>query len=297
VFPELFRFTLFGHVIPLRTFGLFVAAGFLVAVWKATRLSFKYGNPKDHESAGDIAWWVLIGVIGGGRLAYVLVHLDYFLGNPLRIFAIWEGGLVMYGGLILASVLGLWKMHKNGLDLWRTGDFALTAAFLGQAIGRLGCFSVGDDYGRVTDVPWALHLPDPLPQGSLFPPELAGKFVHPTQLYMALSALSLFLFGLWLLRRRRFKGQVFCILLAGYAVLRFMNELFRADFKARGGIWSLSPEEAARQGAEPVLFLSTSQLVGLTVIPLALGLYLWLRRRPGGAIEPGTYGRRPVRTD
>ncbi|MFQ5749543.1 MAG: hypothetical protein ACE5H3_08815 [Planctomycetota bacterium] len=76
-----------------------------------------------------------------------------------------------------------------------------------------------------------------------------------------------------------------------------MIEFFRADVVARGGIWTLSPEEAARQGTEPVLFLSTSQLVGLAVIPLALALYLWLRRRPGGTIAPGTYGRRPARTD
>lgn len=318
MFPELFSIELFGREIPLRTFGPLVALGFLIGVWVGTRLSRRYGADPVHDPqrCQDVAWWVLIGVVAGGRLAYVLVNLGDFVHRPMSVFAIWEGGLVMYGGMILAVLLGCWKARQLGMDLWMSADYGLTAGFLGQAIGRIGCLAVGDDYGRPTTVPWALHVPDPLPKGSLFDPYLAGCTIHPTQIYMSLKALSLFLLGLWLLRRRRFKGQVFCALLAGYAVLRFCVEFFRFDSSARSGIFrhGLSPAEVSARlhemgiadqlgqivdesryrmllcqgapGVAPELLLSTSQLISLVVLPLALLLCWRLSRRPEGRLQP-----------
>jgi len=322
VFPELFRIKLFGAERPLTTFGLLVALGFVAGIAFATRLARRYGSDpeRDPQRIPDLAWWILLGVLGGGRLAYVLVNLPYFLEHPGEILAFWEGGLVMYGGLILAALLGLWKVRRYGMHPWQTADYGLTAGFLGQAIGRWGCLCVGDDYGRPTSVPWAIRVPDPLPRGSLFPEYLAGLTIHPTQIYMSLKALSLCLLGLWLLRRRRFRGQVFCVLLGGYAVLRFLIESFRFDMEARKGIFLpgrspaevherlrelglLDPagrilpdrwQEALHQGVEgiyPQLLLSTSQMLSLAVLPLAVGLYLWLSRRPDAPIAVGEAGR------
>lgn len=298
---------------PLRTFGPLVAIGFLIGVWWGTRLSRRYGaDPQlDPQRASDVAWWILIGVIAGGRLAYVLVNAREFLDHPLSVFAIWEGGMVMYGGLILAIVLGAWKARQLGMDLWRTADYGLTAGFLGQAIGRWGCLAVGDDYGAPTTVPWALRVPAELPEGSLFDPNLAGCTIHPTQIYMSLKALALFLLGSWMLRRCwKFKGQIFCTLLAGYAVLRFFIEFFRFDAEARSGIFKAgaSPMEVnvrlhelgladqfgriidvaryrqllcqGTEGVAPELLLSTSQLLSMVMLPLALLLYFVLARRP-----------------
>jgi len=316
VWPVLFTVRILGHELPVRSFGLFVMVGFLVGMWWGTRLSRRYGSDPehDHERIPDLAWWVLLGVIGGGRLAYVLVNPGDFVHAPWEILAIWKGGLVMYGGLILALVLGAWKVRRLGMDPWMTADYGLTAGFLGQAIGRWGCLAVGDDYGAPTSVPWAIRVPNPLPEGSLFPPVLAGLRVHPTQLYMSLAALALFLLGSWLLRHRRFRGQVCALLLAGYAVLRFVIECYRWDAEARSGIWKPGhgPAEVQRhlqelgivdaagrvldleawrellhQGAElahPQLLLSTSQIVSLVLLPAALVFYLWLRRRPGAAL-------------
>ncbi|TAH37850.1 MAG: prolipoprotein diacylglyceryl transferase [Planctomycetota bacterium] len=318
MFPELFSIELFGREFPLRTFGPIVAIGFLIGVWWGTRLSRRYGGDPvaDPRRAPDVAWWILIGVVAGGRLAYVLVNLPDYLHRPLAIFAIWEGGLVMYGGLILAVLLGAWKLRQLGMDVWMTADYGLTAGFLGQAIGRLGCLAVGDDYGRPTDVPWALRVPDPLPEHSLFPEFLAGCTIHPTQIYMSLKALALFLLGMWLLRRRAFKGQVFCALLAGYAVLRFIIEIFRFDAEARSGLFraGMSPEEVRARlqeqgiadafggivdmeryrqlvcsgapGFTPELLLSTSQIISLVLLPAALVLCWKLSRRPEGRLHP-----------
>lgn len=311
MWPELF--TIPGLGLPLRSFGLLVGIGFLLAVWFGARLAARYGaDPaKDPERfSGDVAFWVLIGVLGGGRLAYVLLNWEQYSANPLDALKIWEGGLVMYGGLILALVLGGWKAKRLGMPLWQSADYGLTAGFLGQAIGRVGCLLVGDDFGRPTDVPWAITYPDPLREGSAFPPELAGIPVHPTQPYMTLKALALCLLGLWLLKRKRFHGQVATTLLMGYAALRFVIEYFRGDAAARGGVFKsgLGPQDVARNlhaagvadpsgritdvegyraliregaaGVQAELLLSTSQMIGIAIFAVGLTCYLALRRRP-----------------
>jgi len=312
VWPELFTIPFLD--VPLRSFGLLVGIGFLVAVWFGARLASRYGaDPvKDPERwSGDVAFWILIGVLGGGRLAFVLLNWDQYADHPLDALKVWEGGLVMYGGLILALVLGGWKAKKLGMPLWQSADFGLTAGFLGQAIGRVGCLLVGDDFGKPTDLPWAITFPDPLRAGAAFPPELAGIPVHPTQPYMTLKAIALCLLGLWLLKRKRFHGQVACVLLMGYAILRFVIEYFRGDAAARGGIYKegLSPVEVATnlhaagvadpsgrildfegyraliragtEGMQAELLLSTSQMIGVVIFAIGLVSYLVLQRQPG----------------
>lgn len=309
MWPELF--TIPGIDRPLGTFGLLVATGFLIALGVAGKLFRRYGADRvnDPQRFGDVAMWVLIGVIAGGRLAFVLVNLDDYLADPVSILYIWEGGLVMYGGFILAVTLGVWKAKRMHMPAWQSLDVGMTAGFLGQAIGRLGCLAVGDDYGAPTDVPWAITFPDPLPHGSAFAPELAGVPVHPAQLYMSAKALALFLLGLWLLKRKKFHGQVALSLMACYAVLRYIIEFFRWDSKARGGIYrdGASPadvrermqelgiadargvldKDAYRQaladgvsGLNPELLLSTSQMVGIALFVCAVAGYLVLRRKP-----------------
>ena len=259
----------------------------MIGVWMATRLAAKHGEKPERDALAvpDIAWWCLIGVIAGGRLGYVLVNASYFAENPLKIFAIWEGGLVMYGGFILAATLGAWKARQLGLHVWAALDWGLTGGFLGQAIGRIGCLMVGDDFGKPTDVAWALRVPDPLPLGSLFPAGSEGTLLHPAQVYMQLKGVALFLIGVWLLKRKKFHGQVAAILIGGYALLRFVIESFRGDAAARGGIFrpGYSPEEVGPAAAE--LLISTSQMVSCVVLPLAVWLYLHLARN-GRRVQP-----------
>jgi len=317
VWPELFTIPIFD--IPLRSFGLMVALGFIVAVAVASKLAARYGNnlKTDPEGIADVSWWILIGVILGARLAFVLVNAGHYASHPGDILKVWEGGLVMYGGLILAVLLGVWKAKRIGMPAWQSLDYGLTAGFLGQAIGRIGCFLVGDDYGAPTDVPWAVTYPEPLRAGSAFAAELSTVAVHPTQFYMALKALALFGLGLWLLKRKKFHGQVSLVLLMGYAILRYIVEMFRFDMEARGGIYRLGHAPAdvdlfllengitqrlggpivdlegfrsmLRAGvdqAAPQLVLSTSQMVGIVTFIIALALYFVLRRRADLQVKP-----------
>ncbi|MBC8371703.1 MAG: prolipoprotein diacylglyceryl transferase [Planctomycetes bacterium] len=310
MWPELFTIPFVDF--PLRAFGLLVATGFLVGVSVGSKLSARYGSdPKnDPEKFADVSWWVLIGVILGARLGFVLVNAEHYMANPGDILKIWEGGLVMYGGLIGAITMGAIKSNMLGMPKWQTLDYGITAGFLGQAIGRLGCLAVGDDFGSPTDLPWAISFPDPLPQGSAFPAELSTVPVHPTQLYMSAKALSLFFLGRWLLSKKNFHGQVSAILLMTYAVMRYVIEFFRFDMVARGGIYKdgHTPEivtahwqslgiadefgritdvdkyrELLISGAEnmsPQLLISTSQMVGIAMFVLGALLLLILRRLP-----------------
>lgn len=310
MWPELFTIPFLDA--PLRSFGLLVALGFIIGVAMGSKLAGRFGadREKDPERFAEVSWWVLIGVILGARLAFVLVNLGHYLDHPGDILKIWEGGLVMYGGLILAVLLGVWKAKRLGMPAWQSLDYGLTAGFLGQAIGRIGCFLVGDDYGAPTTVGWAITFPEPLRDGSAFPPELAGVPVHPTQFYMSAKALALFFFGLWMLRNKRFHGQVSLLLMMGYAALRFVVEMFRFDAEARGGWYKegASPADvdarlhelgvatadghimdldryrellrAGTEGMFPQLVLSTSQLVGIVTFVLAGLLLLVLRKRP-----------------
>lgn len=275
--------------LPVRTFGVLVAAGFLFGaylIWP--RLLRLYGDDpeRDPARASAVALWILIGVLGGGRLAYVAVEvLRHLLGDgsvvgeqlvqaPWEAFYVWKGGLVMYGGLFGAVLLGAWSARANGLARGTALDTGLTAGFAGQSIGRLGCLLVGDDHGSVVPrqaeawpFPLTIRVPDHawlhLHPESLFPRELAGETLWATQTWMSLAALAIAGVGLWRLPHRRYPGQVALLLGLLYACSRFGIELFRGD--AIRGVWF--------DGA-----LSTSQIVSL---PLAIlcAIGLWRGRR------------------
>lgn len=280
----------------LRSFGVMVALGFLIASqWLWPRLLRRHGlePEKDALRCQAVAFWILIGVLVGGRAMYVVVEVARHLAGaagegsfgarlldrPWEAFAIWEGGMAMYGGFAGAVLFGVWSARRQGLDVANGLDTGLTAGFLGQAIGRVGCLLVGDDYGRIVPASWrdapfpvTLRVPDAAwldaNTESLFDDELAGQVLWATQPWMSAKALVLLALGLWLLPRRRYRGQVALALVLGYGALRFAIEFFRGD--AIRGLWF--------DGA-----LSSSQLIS---IPLVLGsaYLLWRWRRRGDPV-------------
>ena len=269
-----------GLGIPLRSFGLMVMLGFLAGAHFLTRWGVQ-GSPnpeKAQEGFGALPIWVLLGVIFGARFLYVGVEVagntpegQHYKEDPLSIFYIWQGGLVMYGGA-LGGIIGGWlATRKHGLPVGQVMDLGVPAAFLGLAIGRIGCLLVGDDYGREVSAghanwpfPLVVTVPDPLPEQSLFGAENIGKTLYCTQLWMSFNALGLFLIGRFLLLpRRRFAGQVAATLLLLYSGGRYFIEMYRGD-KIRG-LWFDDR-------------FSTSQLISFGVAAICL-LYLLLRFR------------------
>ncbi len=277
---------------PLRSFGAMVALGFLLgSQWLWPRLLRRHGLDPERDAlrCQSVAFWVLVGVLLGGRAMYVVVEVAKHLGGatgensfgarvldrPWEAAYIWEGGMAMYGGFAGAVLFGIWAAKKHGLDVANGLDTGLTAGMLGQAIGRVGCLLVGDDYGRSVPAAWhntpfpiTLRVPDrewlAANPESLFDGHLAGEVLWATQPWMSAKALILLAIGIWLLRRRRYRGQVALTVVFGYGVLRFIVEIFRGD--PIRGLWF--------DGA-----VSTSQLISIPLV-LISGYFLvrWRKR-------------------
>jgi len=277
----------------LKSFGVMVALGFIVGSWILGLLARRYGDDPemDQERYASVTMWVLMGLFLGGRMLYVIVEVARyrstgdvtmpgygFMNDPFSILYVWQGGLVMYGGLTGAVVGGLLRARKLGLRTRHALDLGLTAGCFGQAIGRIGCLLVGDDYGQIvpdhlTHLPFpiTIEVPRDLPDGSLFGYQNAGQTLWATQLWMTANALLLGAIAMWILSRRKWAGQITAWLLVLYPIGRFTVEEFRGD--SVRGLWFGG-------------FLSTSQLISIAALPFGL-LLLW-RGHKQNAVESAT---------
>ncbi|MCL4475712.1 MAG: prolipoprotein diacylglyceryl transferase [Nitrospirae bacterium] len=211
----------------IHTYGVLVAAGFLLGLALAVRQGKKEGIPP--ERIIDIGFYALLAAIVGSRLLFVLINAGHYLKHPLDIIKIWEGGLVFYGGLLLAAPVALWYIRKHSLDRGSLMDIFAPSMAIGHAVGRLGCFSAGCCYGKPASVPWAVTFLDPESLARV------GIPLHPTQVYESLGEFLNFLILITLRRHQSFKGQLFWTYIFLYSVLRFTVEFFRGDV-ARGYI-------------------------------------------------------------
>ncbi len=209
----------------LRMYGLMIALGVIAAVWLAGRRFEAKGIGTRDDMASIALWAVPAGVIGA-RLYHVITDWQLFRDDPLKIFAIWEGGLGIWGGVALGLVAGLWAAKRRGIPLLPGIDAVAPALALAQAIGRIGNWWNQELFGRPTDLPWGLeisaeHRPAGYEQYSTF---------HPTFLYESLW--NLFLCGalLWIDKRFRPRpGRLFLMYVAGYTAARFFIEGLRID--------------------------------------------------------------------
>jgi phosphatidylglycerol:prolipoprotein diacylglycerol transferase len=253
--PELIRIGSF--VLP--TYGVLLAAGFLAALWLVRKRAPAFGVRSD--TAGDISIWVLLAGLLGSKLLLVLIE------GPARYLGSW-GGLVdlaksagvFYGGLIGAILVTFLLLRKYGLSFWTFADIAAPAVALGQAIGRLGCFSAGCCWGRECHEPWAVTFTDPAAATNVGVP--LDVPLHPTQLYEAVGT-ALLCVVLLKTERRRFPGETFAWYLVGYALLRGTIEFFRGD----------------PRGTLPGTSLSTSQFIALLGLVTAVVILAVQRRK------------------
>lgn len=214
----------------LKTYGACMATGFLVCWWLVERLSGR-------KDLSNFLLSLMVSGVVGSRVAYVIEHWQSeFAAHPERIIRVDQGGLMFYGGLILALVVSfVWCLHKKEHPL-ALADLLGTVVPLGHAFGRLGCFFYGCCYGRDSDAWCAVTFPVGSP--SWYRHERTLVSVLPTQLFEAMALLALFAFLLFLYRRfRRYTAGVY---LMGYAVIRFGIEFLRGDPRADVGSFSIS---------------------------------------------------------
>ena len=214
----------------LRTYGACMATGFLVCWW----LIEKLGRRKD---LSNLLLALMVSGVVGSRIAYVIEHWQSeFAASPAQIVRIDQGGLMFYGGLILAiAVFFVWCGVKRERPL-ALGDLLCTVIPLGHAFGRIGCFFYGCCYGRDSDAWCAVTFPMGSP--SWFEHGRRMVSVLPTQLFEAAALLVLFavLFFVYRKMRRHTAG----LYLMGYAVIRFGMECLRGDPRAAVGPFSIS---------------------------------------------------------
>jgi phosphatidylglycerol---prolipoprotein diacylglyceryl transferase len=211
MYPTLLRLGSFE----ITSFGVMVALGAALGILVLRREMMRSGL--DAAKGVDAA---LVGVLGGlvgAKLLYVVEHW----AEPLSDTLLSRGGMSWFGGFTGGVVAGLGMVAWQGLPLVRVLAAAAPAMALGQAVGRIGCFLVGDDYGRPTSLPWGVAFPQGLPP--------TVERVHPTQLYEAIPLFLLTVVLVALRKRgmgdRRLLG--FYLLAAG--VLRFLIELVRVN--------------------------------------------------------------------
>jgi phosphatidylglycerol:prolipoprotein diacylglycerol transferase len=201
----------FGHY-SINVFGMFISlgviVGFLVAIREAKRKNYSI------DTITDLILYAIIFGIVGARLYYVLVfNLDYYLSNPSKIIAVWDGGLSIQGALIGGGLVALIYSKFKKINLWRAADIMAPGIILGQAIGRVGCDVFG--YAMKNEYFWGMLR--------------NGQLLHPTQMYE--SMLNYILFGIVWARRKsvKYDGQLFFTYLIGFSINRFIVEFFRTN--------------------------------------------------------------------
>ncbi len=207
----------------IKTYGFLIATGFLIGIFVATREARRLNV--DTQVILDLAFYIIVGAIVGSRLFFVATRFSYYKENPLDIFKVWEGGLVFYGGFILAAIVCAWMIRKNNLKVWQTLDIFAPALAIGVFFGRLGCFFAGCCYGKPCSLPWAVTFSNP--QGLA----VLNTSLHPTQLYSSLGAFFTFIIIYSFRKRKSFDGQLTLIWVFMYSGLRTIIEFFRGDVR------------------------------------------------------------------
>jgi len=240
MYPELF--SIFGFSI--SSFGVMMATAFLVGSWITGKRMAEEGL--DPDLATTLLLYVMIGGIVGSKL-YFAIDVSLREGRPFTQLLFARDGITWYGGLIAATLVGAFGCRRVGIPVKTFADCTAVAGAVGQAIGRIGCFLVGDDYGKATDVPWGIAFPN-----GIMP---VDHPVHPTQLY---EVAWLLLVAAFLWKRRHTSPFLFGEYLALNGVGRIVIET-----------WRVNP---------PLLGLTEPQWIGAALVVLGLSGWAHYRR-------------------
>ncbi len=212
----------------IQWYGLLIAVGFLLAILYGMKRSEFFGiNP---DSMIDVALLTVPVAFIGARLYYVFFsdHLADYLADPISIIKVWEGGLGIYGGIIVAFTFGPLMCKLKKVKIWAMFDLTALGFLIGQSIGRWGNFFNQEAFGGNTDLPWAMtgDVIQAGHNGNGFDPSLP---VHPTFLYESLWNLVGFVILASVCSKRKYDGQIALCYAAWYGLGRSMIEGLRVD--------------------------------------------------------------------
>jgi phosphatidylglycerol:prolipoprotein diacylglycerol transferase len=237
-------------------YGIIIVIGMFLAIWLSMREANKQGIGEDFII--DLAFWLIPMGLIGARIYYVLFELPTYLADPLSVFYIWEGGIAIYGGLILGFITMYWYSRKNDVPVWLLVDILAPHVMIAQAIGRWGNFVNQEAHGEAVSRQFleGLQLPDFIIEQM----NINGTYYHPTFLYESVWNIVGFIL-LMLLRakdRLLLRGEVFLGYLAWYGLGRFFIEGMRTDSLYIGAF-------------------RVSQLLSLLLLVSSIGLIIYRR--------------------
>ena len=237
---------------PITSFGVFMLLAFLTGGYLIRAELRRVGE--DPEKAWDFVFMGVIGGIVGAKLYYVLLNFPQLIEDPVGML-LSRGGLVWYGGFMGATVLVIYEVRRQKMSVPSMADVMAPGLALGYAVGRMGCFMVGDDWGLPTSSAFGVRFPRGTPAttvqnieqmfGITVDPALIEEYgqvipVHPTQLY-EVGISTLIFFGLWRIRDHGHqKGWLFMIWLVCAGMERFAVEFLRAKDDRFFGILTLA---------------------------------------------------------
>ncbi len=255
---------------PVYTYGVLMALGIIVGVGLTWFLARKQNRYSD-EVVDFALWAVVFGVIGS-RLSYVIPRWDLYAANPMDLFAIWQGGLTIQGGLIGGLLAGIIYTKIKGIKFWYFADLFAPGMILGAAMGRIGCYFNGCSFGVPTNSSWGIVFPEGTDAFAIF----GAQALVPTQMFEFVWDIAILALILIIWPRRKFDGYAFLMYFAlwniGTAVIRF----WRGD---------LAVDVSGITGGQAVGFL----VGGLAIVLFAV---MW-RMAAKGKLEPATMAAPP----
>ncbi len=287
--PVLFSIPTPWGAIPIYSYGVMLGSSLLFA-WYFIMYMGKRIEGYNRELLASCFTWTAVGAIVGARLLYVFTNLDTYSSFG-SWFDLRSGGLVAYGGF-LGGFLAAWTFWKiKKIPLIPFADLAVPTLASGLMLTRVGCYLYGCDYGRPLEeaAPGWLRSAGTFPkwdseafpafacdqtingspayqhhveEGLITQDAINSLPVHPTQIYESVAGLVLFVFALWLLNHRKFRGQVLVTVAGLYGLWRFFIEYLRDD-----------PERGSAFG------FSTSQLISLAILPICVIAYVHFKKR------------------
>ena len=282
---EIFSISLFGIDFALRWYALAYIVGIIVGfqfVAMATRRAYLWANdtpPMTRTQLDDLLFWLVIGVIVGGRLGFVIFYKpgDY-IADPISILMLWKGGMSFHGGMLGVVLAGWIFTTRHNISKLSAADAIALAVPPGLLLGRIANFINAELWGRPSELPWAVYFPGRLAQDC---GQTLGQLCarHPSQLYeAALEGLILGALLLWLAwRRSAFKspGLMCGTFLVGYGLARCFVEFFR------------QPDLQFQTPGNPLGFalhisgygLTMGQILSLPMIALGVWFILQARRQ------------------
>jgi phosphatidylglycerol:prolipoprotein diacylglycerol transferase len=254
-FPQIDPVFLRIGPLQFRWYGLMYVLSFIATYFIIRSEVARKKLPLSKDDVADLVFYGAMGVVLGGRCGYILFYnLGFYLANPLKLFAVWEGGMSFHGGFLGVMLAFLLYARRKKIPYLTLIDMAALCAPVGLGLGRIGNFINGELYGRPTDSAWGVVFPgsDGLPR-------------HPSQLYEAfLEGLVLFFIVRFVARNTTANGLATCAAISGYGLFRFSVEFFRQPDAQIGLLFGL---------------ISMGQLLSLPMFVLGLAAAILLSRR------------------